>query len=402
MKSIKKYFYPFSITLSILLVSELSFAYTLLTPEQITKKIDGYDKQILILEEKNRKITNRLDEANVNLKNLNNKYLDIEKEYKRISQQKKIYQADINETKQRRDKELSTISSKILKSDFEYQALLKKDKEISEQLTKDDNVRKAMAIRLETVNFLTNRGIDRGSKISFPELINYGMNKEYPNIKVAYISIDFIFKEFAPERWVWKGSAARELLTGKKPERKIKRWLKECRQPLYKLIKTGTLGNLSSSDIRTFTKLCETRQYVSTDVVINFITEKDAYKKAMDMVELRYPKTLKTLEEHRAIIAAKKYQANGKAKKSMDVNIYNEYSSKIKELEKKLDDTDPDDISSMRDKSSEDIKNMKNTILNLQSKKGSVTNKLSKIRTKKSEWEKNLESALIYEKNSKD
>ncbi len=402
MDSIEKYLYSFSIILSILLVSEISSAYTLLTPDQITKKINGYDKQILILEEKDRKITNRLDESNVNLKNLNNKHLDIEKEYQRISQEKKTYQADIYEIKQLRDKEINTISNTILESDFDYQALLKKDKEISEQLTKDDNMRKAMAIRLETINFITSLGADTGRNISFSELINYGMNKEYPNIKVAYVSIDFMFKEFAPEKWVWKGSTARELLTGKKPERKIKRWLKECREPIYKFIKTGTLGNLTSSDRSRFTSLCETGQYVSTDVVVDFITQRASYEKAMDMVELSYPKTLKTLEEHRKTIASKKDQARKEAKKSMNINTYNEYSSKIKELEKKLKDTDPDDIRSMRDKSLEDIKNTKNTIINLQSRKSSITKKLSKIRTKKTEWEKNLENAIIHEKSLKD
>ena len=402
MDSIEKYLYSFSIILSILLVSEISSAYTLLTPDQITKKINGYDKQILILEQKDRKITNRLDESNVNLKNLNNKHLDIEKEYQRISQEKKTYQADIYEIKQQRDKEINTISSKILESDFEYQALLKKDKEISEQLTKDDNMRKAMAIRLETINFITSLGADTGRNISFSELIYYGMNKEYPNIKVAYVSIDFMFEEFAPEKWVWKGSAARELLTGKKPERKIKRWLKECREPIYKFIKTGTLGNLTSSDRSRFTRLCETGQYVSTDVVVDFISQRASYEKAMDVVELSYPKTLKIREEHRKTIASKKDQASDEAKKSININTYNEYSSKIKELEKKLEDTDPDDIRSVRDKSLEDIKNTKNTIINLQSRKSSITKKLSNIRTKKTEWEKNLENAIIHEKSLKD
>ena len=77
--------------------------------------------------------------------------------------------------------------------------------------------------------------------------------------------------------------------------------------------------------------MCETGQYVSTDVVVDFITQRASYEKAMDMAELSYPKTLKTLEEHRKTIALKKDQASKEAKKSMNINTYNEYSSKIKE-----------------------------------------------------------------------
>tara|TARA_B100000029_G_scaffold378388_1_gene373131 strand:+ start:769 stop:1989 length:1221 start_codon:yes stop_codon:yes gene_type:complete len=406
MKDIKKYILYCCMALNILLVSQIAFAYTLLTSEQIIKKINGYDKKIQHLEENYNKNSKKLEEENLNIKSLNDKSLELEKEYQSILEQTKIIQSDIDKIKQQRDKELTTVSNKILNIDYDYKALLKKEKEISEQLTKDDNMRKAMAIRIETIDYVVSKGGTQRSdyNMNFSELIHYGMSKEYANIKVAYVSIDFIFEQFAPERWVWKGSTTRELLTGKRPERKIKRWLKECRKPLYKIIKQGTLGSLSGDDIQRFSRLCDPGQNVSNDIIVDFITEKKAYQKAMELIESNYPKTLKSLENQRKIIDAKKYAAKGLAKKTMDKNgnQYTNFVSRIQDLEKKLNDADSDNISSKRDKLNQDIRNKKRNISDLETKNLSIANKISKIKSKKREWEKNLESAIAHEKKSKD
>ena len=80
-----------TIRLSILLVifvPQTILGYTLLSSEQISKKIAGYDKQIKILKEKEIKNSKKIEKSKTKLTILESKYLEINKEYKNISKQK--------------------------------------------------------------------------------------------------------------------------------------------------------------------------------------------------------------------------------------------------------------------------------------------------------------------------
>jgi len=393
-----------TIRLSILLVifvPQTILGYTLLSSEQISKKIAGYDKQIKILKEKEIKNSKKIEKSKTKLTILESKYLEINKEYKNISKQKKLIESDINKIKKDRDKELSNISDGILLKNTKYSNLLESEKELSKKLTRDDNVRKAMPIRLQTIEYI----LGKGDRISFHQIINLYLNKKYPNWKVRYLSIDFIFEEFAPERWVWKASLARELLTGKTPERKIKRWVKECRDPVYQVIKGNSLEALSRRDIDRLISSCRTGQLISNEVLTKFILEKAAYKKSLQIAESRYTATAKLLKESKKLLSLEKDAAGIAAKRVMESEAYTgstKYTENITGLEKKLKDTDPNDIASQRNKVREDIKSTTNFIADLKTKNNSITNKIFKVNKKNIEWKKNLKSALIYEKNSTD